>query len=270
MIELYQSSWNGVAFDEIVRETGIDPSQVADHHFYAAFYSRLRQNKFQLDASWVEEKRLFTPWMQRFFDARRAEKKGACEGISIGAGIGIVEEPLLTLGYRIALQECQGESFEYLRRKGIAFEEVIGKDLSSVPSEAFDLAFLFGVSYVFSADAYRPFLGEVARILRPGATLLMWDPLAPLRDLPMLRTVRTGIKRVIGRRGRDQVLWGWLRTPAEHRAALEGAGLRVERTFFLNRRAEAVDRPFLPLGLTLPNSSAVTQWALARRAPAET
>lgn len=265
MIAHYVTDWNGLSLPEVARSAGLDPAQIADHHFYNAFYARLRQNAFRLDADFADRKRCWTPWVQRYFDRRRQEVGNAMRGISIGAGLGIVEEPLLSRGYTLVLHECQPDSFEYLRHRGVAFEQVIGKDVSSVASETFDIAFMLTISYVFPADGFASVLRDARRILRPGGLLVLSEVLPPFSKLPaVVRLHRTALK-FLGCPQPTGVFWGWLRTASEHEAALQEAGFAVEEKLYLDDRGARVRFPFLPFGCALPRSRVASQWFVARK-----
>jgi|SRR6185437_1107957 len=235
-MHLSQSEWHGLPLAELARASGSRPDVPPSPAFYRLFYQRLREMNYAFNQAWLEAKNLETERMRYYLDHASSTAGGRAKAASIGAGLGVVEAPLLEAGYDLTLQECQDESFDYLRRRGLSFRCFIGPDLTQMPGQPFDIAFMFTVSYVVAPGEYAAFLSGLCSILRPGGKLVLWDPLPTWRNLPLARRVLDWSKR------RESIFWGWLRTPREHAQALRRAGFALDEIFVTGSKGNVVRR----------------------------
>lgn len=225
VLKHYESEWNGLNLAEIAHAMGRNAGAVAKPDFYRFFYQRLQAANFDFNAAWLQNKQFQSRRMRYYFDKFNLELGYPARALSIGAGLGVVEAPLLKAGYDLTLQECQDHSFAYLRQSGLRFQSWIGEDLKLIPAQPFDIIFIFTVSYAISPRDYPGFLRAVRQLLRPGGRLVLWDPVPSLKALPGLRRVKDRLKR------RHSIFWGWLRTPVEHRRALRQSGFHLDEFY---------------------------------------
>ncbi|MGE5515470.1 MAG: class I SAM-dependent methyltransferase [Bacteroidota bacterium] len=219
---LYQTEWNGIPLSEVAAMAGLSENALASSNFYGAFYREFRQRGFPLQAGWVETKARTSTRVRAVLDETlpRFREEGRV-ALAVGAGLGIVELPLVADGYRIHLQECQGESLAYFTdRSERPVEKVwIAPTLSDVPDASYDAVYFNQVLYALDDSQYQSAMADAFRVLKPGGVLAVWDAECPLRDV---------LGRLYRRHG--GVFWGWLRSRWLHEASARQAGFKHLRT----------------------------------------
>ena len=103
-VKLYQTEWQGISLSDIATRLGLPLSSVASHHFYAEFYRRLKEKNYKFQPKWLERRARMTQWMKDNYDDIKVKPEGTKVAISLGAGLGIVERPLIEERYQIELQ----------------------------------------------------------------------------------------------------------------------------------------------------------------------
>lgn len=236
MPRLYQKTWNGIDLADIARDPACLTSGIPNARFYAEYYRRLKEGGYDIPAYWLESRRGVSKrlgeWLAEFARVRRRDHE-QLRVLSVSAGLGLVEVPLLRQGFNITLHEVTGESFEYAQR--LAKSEGVGAlrelicPVSRIPSKSFDVVFVGNCEYCcFDATAYLDFLADIRRIAADDSHVIAWDP-APtwkffLQDI-LERAHPNARMHPNAERG---VFWGILRTPRERISCFQGQGLAVE------------------------------------------
>jgi cyclopropane fatty-acyl-phospholipid synthase-like methyltransferase len=248
---LFQTHWQNISLMEISKQKKIDPSMVAASDFYEAFYKRLEKSSYNFDDNWVQHRRSQTNRMRHFAKEKLAENQHA-RFLSLGAGTGFIEEPLLKEDISIDLQECQDVSFNYLKGKEIVFNEIITSDLSSLPREKYDIIFAFGIAYCFSYDEYISFLRSIYRALKTGGELILWDscidtPRKSLRNY-LISSYEKGKQFIKNYQGAPTVpkavFWGWLRHSYLHLVLAKKVGFSLKEIIFTDHYCNPVTNQY--------------------------
>jgi 2-polyprenyl-3-methyl-5-hydroxy-6-metoxy-1,4-benzoquinol methylase len=245
---IFSNEWHGVDLLEVARDAGISPTEVANQHFYEHLYRQWKARSFKGDPGWVAAKAKLAQFYRDHLTALTAPDASL---LSVGAGLGLIEEQLLTFGFRVDLQECQSESLDPAR-----FHQSriwVSSDLRPITSGPYDALLALSVVYVFDDTEYARFATECRRLLRPGGVLIIsdHDPCWPLSR------VKQFANRVRG--GPRQLLWGWLRSPKAHATIVQGQGFRLCSQRFLNHDQDEIAAPFRMCGLQMPRGSSVAQ-----------
>jgi len=253
-IETFNSEWHGIAFSGIVG----DGREIRDAgpSFYGAFYNRFLEEG-HLDPRWVRATLNLAEWIEStVLRPRAGEQPSRVSVLSLGAGLGIMEETWLRQGYQVSLQECQNSSLRQFVRSHPDASVYIG-DARRVeaPSGAFDVIVLSALDYVYDRRGYGALLRETARLLRKGGAAVA----VTVTNLSLGRIPRAVAKRALvavrgDLRARRVVRWGWRRTASEHVRLGSRCGLRVHTIVAFNDdfQATAILRPaiarLLPVG----------------------
>ena len=242
---LFSETWHNITLDDVARETGLAPDAIANHHFYEALYRRWRSDGFASDPGWLEGKRQIADLMGATL--REHARKGPV--LSIGAGLGLIEQHLIRAGWQIDLQECQGESLTQVA-EATGAKVWITPDLRPLPSDAYDAVLSISMAYALDQDAYLQLLVDCHRVLRPGGILLVWDHDIRVSLAPLRRLVRGGPR---------PLRWGWLRSPALHAALAARAGFRSIRTRFFDHALNVIPPPTRVAGIQSPFGPSLAQ-----------
>jgi SAM-dependent methyltransferase len=248
---LFSETWHGINLEDVARETGLAADAIASHHFYEALYRRWKTNRFASDPGWVEGKRQIADLMIGTLTSF------AVPGpvLSLGAGLGLIEEHLLDAGWEIELQECQGESLSRFSETGRARVWVTA-GLAGLSGTTYGAILAISMAYALDNTQYGAVLRDCHRLLKPGGVLVVWDHDIRVSLAPLRRLLRGGPR---------PLLWGWLRSPALHQAIGVEAGFRHVRTRFFDHRLQAIDPPFRITGVQGPFGSSLAQELLFRK-----
>ena len=220
---LYQRKWNGVDLLDVAAAPGRMEKGVPSPAFYAEYYRRLRAAGDHLPAEWWAVKERNTKLLARWISAAAGTRDPRSLAVlSVGAGLGAVELPLIEQGYRITLHEVQDESLAFAvnraSQRGITLDVVTGA-VAQV-GRTFDLVYLGTCEYcVADPDGYKAFLSEVRGAVARGGRVTALDFEPGLRSY-----VAAWLAPVRNARG---IRWGRLRSAAERTRAFASAGLEV-------------------------------------------
>ena len=219
MKKFYQVEWHDIYF----KDFGTSTSEVPEKDFYDKFYERFfkkYRNFDGLDTSWVAYK------MQI---ARRinAILKTKTNVLSIGSGIGIVEDLLTNLNSNVKIMsiEPSENASRWVRdNPNICivdgyFPECIDKGLN------FELVYANNIDYVFDDEEYKDFLKSVVDY---GVSEFL---IITSANYNLKVALKLFIKEILGVLGiieklADGQFWGYLRSKSEHKKALKHVGFR--------------------------------------------
>ena len=237
-MRLYQSIWNGIDLVDISQ----DPSRLTrgtpNALFYAEFYRRLRGAGYTLAPEWIRSRRTLSERLRQWL-ARAAASRGTVLAqekiLSLGAGLGMVEAPLIREGLDITLHEIAPEAFGLLpslaETKDLpgGIKTLVGP-LENIPDRGFDIVFVGSCEYACRDDAdFARFLGQLHRILRDSGSVISWDYVPTWRGW-----AEAILRRALPPLFPDAVFWGVLRSPAARAVAYRDCGLEVMDTDILD------------------------------------
>ncbi len=230
---IYQQNWQDIHFRNVCGSDDYK-GKVADSSFYESFYKTLFASNTEISPSWLAKKRAVSEWVEKTFLQPMRDKLGESFRIlSIGAGMGVVEEPWIQKGYRVELQECIEVSLMAFRESHPRVPVYIcdGKKIP-LPDNSYDLIFFSGVEYVFDHVNYTFLLKEVSRLLRrDGIALCISFSNLSLHEL-CLYTLRKIVRPLREQEGSNgKVLWGWARTIGSHISLGREVGMEAESIY---------------------------------------
>lgn len=154
-LKILEDEWNGISLVDIAKEINFPLNNIADDRIYEEYYKRLKAKGYKLSDEWVDVKKKTSKFCT--FIIEEYKKRTGCENpkiLSVGAGLAIVEIPLIKNGYDLTLQECQPTSFDYLRNECLHTNIIISKDLQDVKSDLFDIIFCITSTYPLDDVTY--------------------------------------------------------------------------------------------------------------------
>ncbi len=207
-IPIHQTNWYDIDLEKIAKNISHPLSKLADEEFDRAFYHELLVNKRgNISESWVQKKHNLSDWLLTYINQNSLEKLPI---LSLGCGIGIVEQPLLKARLKVDLQECQEFSIQYLKNNHPSeFEKtkfILSLNLEDIPNDAYDVVLAIGVTYALSDTILSQFVHQVKRILKKGGIFIWCDPAITLKRFILYKYQ---ILRGVHHAG---VLWGWQRS----------------------------------------------------------
>ncbi len=266
-LKFYQSAWQNISFGDVSGCSAYE-KQVADSSFYKEFYSLRPQKGASRNESWLIQKKNMSLWIEQTFLRPLSERKA--EGLrilSVGAGSGIVEEPWITKGYPVELQECQEESLQHFR-ESFPHAKIHVCDARRIPVEdaAYDLILLCIMDYVFNREDYSSLLKEICRLLKhDGKAVCISTGYLSLESIAK-HIIKGGLGRLGIMKGNGHVLWGWKRTIGEHLRVGYHAGLKTKTLYLLEPSTFLVHRilsPGSPVFLPLHSRIVAVEWGKA-------
>lgn len=232
-LPFYEENWQDIPFKE-VRGSHAYKDKVADASFYESFYKTLLDSKKEINPAWLAGKKAVSEWIEgTFLESMRKQLGDAFRILSIGAGMGVVEEPWAREGYHVELQECTEAPLKAFRASypQVPVHICDGKAIP-LPDGSYDLIVLSGVDYIFDCSNYVTLLKEINRLLKKeGIALCICFSNLPAYSVGRFFLIKL-IKFVLGRSGSDgRVLWGWKRSIGNHVSHGEEAGMVAESIY---------------------------------------
>lgn len=248
-LPFYQSCWHGIDLMTLQKGKYSNSKKVADSILYEDLYEALKVRKFALSASWVEDKIKLSEWIKKIILEYKPKTSSI---LSVGCGLGIVEEELIKDGFKIDLQECQSSSLEFaknrLKNKNVKF--IISEDLSACNTNSYNVVMAITSTYCLDEATLEKFLQSVARILKKDGVFIWYETCLTWQDI--WQYVKTRIYSHIYHNGKQNgILWGWKRSlPAQTKLASK-YGFYLDKSFYLTSTNECLENPRIIFGVPL-------------------
>lgn len=169
-IPFYQNTWNGIDLMQICKEIGERNDRLPSPKFYEYYYQSLLKNNDILSQEWKSQKQNQTVWLKE-----QLLKYGtiASKTLSIGAGTGIVELPLLKKGFHIDLHDFQSASFNQYSMPEIT--NCFSCDLSHLNENTYDIIFSIATTYAMDRQMLQEYLSKIRKLLKHNGVFIWLD-----------------------------------------------------------------------------------------------
>lgn len=226
MYELWQTEWQNLSLEKICVLTHKKKSEVVSADFFKEFYRMLGANGWKFQADYYRDKKRYAHWLEKTVQSIAEEKKLANpKCLSVGCGVGLIEAHMIEKGYDVELQECQSESFAYLKGKGVNVAKYwISQDLSELPAASYDVVWTNLVLYCMKDEEIQGIVKNVSRILKEGGVFIIVDEAPQMEDFL--------IEKLAGKHYQRGVFWGYVRSVLEYERLVK-AFFRVKRRVWL-------------------------------------
>jgi SAM-dependent methyltransferase len=260
-----EEEWHNILLQTVDRRQ--HSSEIADADFYKTFYETFDDNGGSLSPEWLDRKTNISQWIEKtFLQLPAGMNKDSFKILSLGVGLGIIEEPWIRKGFQVHLQECQEVSLKRLRSKFQTVPIHIGDARSvNAPGGQYSLVIFSALDYVFDRKGYRELLQEVRRLLNPEGKAVC----VCVSNLGFKAMIFSLIKKLISHRNKESVIpWGYHRTVGEHIRSGKKAGLTAEKVYIFDNHLHPIgvrrSRVFMSLP-TLKSVSIAIEWSKAGR-----
>jgi ubiquinone/menaquinone biosynthesis C-methylase UbiE len=166
-----------------------------------------KTNYTYVTKEWIQNKHHLSTWLEAYLFKNKHDRGNI---LSIGCGLGVVEQPLIDKGMTFDLQECQDKSIGYLKEKYPKTYEkthfILSNDLKEVGNAHYDTVLAITSTYCLTDEELDDFMKSVARILKPKGIFIWYETALTWRDL------FNTFKQKLLRRKSKGVLWGWKRS----------------------------------------------------------
>ena len=216
MMKLYQFSWLGINFSELnIKKYS---NRQADKNFYYLFYKFLfkkYQNLDKLPKPWLKHKINIAKFLHKI-SIKKIKKKNI-NLLSIGCGLGLIENYLSQKNLVITATECQSISTRFLKKE-INFLET--KKLTQFKNKYYDIIFASGIDYVFTNNEYQKFLINLKKI---DCKYVIFTDIIIMSKLEIYISY---LKSIIKYKYFGQ-FWGWIRPVNEHLNIFKESGFKI-------------------------------------------
>jgi len=169
-IPFYQTVWNGIDLMQICKETGERNDCLPSAKFYEHYYNYALNNKGNFSNTWSQQKQYQTAWLKD-----QLLKYGTLfsKNLSVGAGTGIIELPLIKEGFIIDLHDFQRASFDHYGATDVT--NCFSCDLSDLEERSYDIIFSIATSYAMDKKTLGNYLGKIRKLLKPKGIYVWLD-----------------------------------------------------------------------------------------------
>lgn len=199
-IPFYQSEWNTIDLKALADELGMPDNTLPTAEFYERYYQRLNEHPDLISDRWKKGKQDQSAWLRKTLDAYGGK---SVKSISIGAGLGLIEQALIEEGYDTELYDFQSSSFEHLAMQDKT--RCHSGSWDGLSDNAYDIVFTMATTYAFDDKTLQDFASMSQRILKPRGTLVIIDTSIHWQEI--YAQIRNA-----GRYKREKVLWGYKRS----------------------------------------------------------
>jgi len=246
-MRMFQKMWHGIDLTTMPAAFS-DPTKPVSSEFYAQFYAALASGAGTIDPLWLQAKRRLGQAIERDIISAWQKKLGRPPHIlALGTGKGCAECVWYEQCHKVTFHDCQEDSLKELRQSCPNAGFLVGDFEKLVPAERYDLITMLTIDYVMNRQEFVELLSRAARWLTADGQLVVFCA----STLSIRQFVVEVIKRSLGRyRNRQQVFWGYWRTPAEFFRVARAAGLRVADVYRFGdplRKAGRLTRKLPPL-----------------------
>ncbi|MDD5428990.1 MAG: class I SAM-dependent methyltransferase [Candidatus Omnitrophica bacterium] len=225
MRRFYEKEWHGIPFDAFCKMSATD---IAGAQFYDSFYDaffKKYESPDKIDPKWVEFK------LQAADLLKGHEKFGKeADILSIGCGLGTVEEALIKDGYsNLEVTEVSEAPLKWLAPHIDPRKVHIGFFPDCIAAnKLYDLIYLSSAEYFFDRDQLVDFLKTVSKRLKPGGVCILIS-VSLESDKPLkLVQVKSLVKFILDKTGirkRGQ-FFGYTRTRGDFYDVMSAAGFK--------------------------------------------
>jgi 2-polyprenyl-3-methyl-5-hydroxy-6-metoxy-1,4-benzoquinol methylase len=246
----YQDEWQGLKLQEIYHAQN---RTIADSTFYRSFYETLLTQGKDISKKWVAQKHNISEWLESEYLIPMLKRDIAPKILSIGAGLGIIEEPLLRKGYRIDLQECQEKSLENIIKAhpNVKYYICDCRNMRDISSNSYDMVYAVGVDYIFGRYDYKIMLDEIARLIKPDGIVIVVN-ISNISITGLFRELIRPFYYGIVKKDSRGIPWGYKRTLGEHFKIGRYAELTPIRCFIADKYFERMKQIKLNKVIPLP------------------
>lgn len=237
MIKIYQKEWHNIKFDSFSK---VSSKEMADPDFYRTFYriffERYKSPK-DLDPDWLALKKQTALFLKRNAGFRKDSRI-----LSIGCGLGIIEEEFLKDGFNdLEITEVGREPLQWLLPLMPAQNSHIGLFPDCIPGNTrYDFIYLAGVECFFDRRGLIDLLKAVSGKLQPeGRCLVISWAFMPVTIPSFIvfmakELIKTGLHKA-GLLSRGQ-FWGYSRKISEFHDTAVLAGFKISAEGFLEKK----------------------------------
>lgn len=168
-LPFYQTEWNGIDLKAIQAETGVARDQLPSAAFYERYYHHLSLKNQSFSAGWLDKKEKQSQWLRTQIEHYGHRQSHV---LSVGAGTGIIEKPLIQDGYAIDLQDFQSQSFTNLGVDQLT--NCYSCPLMGI-GKTYDIVFSSAVTYALSDEDLRILLSDIYAMLNTGGVFIWLD-----------------------------------------------------------------------------------------------
>lgn len=207
-IPFYQERWFGINLKELSKQEVLSIESVASEKLYHHVYKKLIEDDRNLITDdWIKNKHNLSEWLYNFIHEKNLQQSSI---LSVGCGLGIVEQPLVKKGIKIDLQECQDVSIQYFQKNYPSeFEKIKfinSLDLKEIEDDSYDAVMAITSTYCLSDQVLSEFLHTVHRILRKNGIFIWYETVLNVNN------VVQSLKNKLRGRKQEGILWGWKRS----------------------------------------------------------
>ncbi len=232
-IPFYQLTWNGVDLKALAQDINHPTNQVPTPAFYDAYYAKVNASPDLIGQDWKERKQKNqSHWLKTQLDAYAGK---SAKSISIGAGFGLIELPLIEDGYQIELYDFQSSSFDHLCMQDKTTCHSGSWD--DLPDSTYDICFTMATTYAFDEPTFKDFAAMAQRILKPGGVCMIMDTSIGWQEIyGQLRNFKNYEK--------NYMLWGYKRSLARWASSFKRFEV-LEQRYYARGMNEINVRTFL-------------------------
>ncbi|MBX9976740.1 MAG: methyltransferase domain-containing protein [Alphaproteobacteria bacterium] len=223
--------------EKLAMTVGHDRADVAGSNLYHQVYDELEKKKYApITDAWIKNKHSLSAWLEKYFEKNNL---GKGKTLSIGCGLGIVEQPLIDKGFHIDVQECQDKSIHYLSKKYPQTYKktrfILSQDLKEIDDSIYDSILAITSTYCLTDLEVNAFLTSVSRILKQGGVFIWYE--TPLTWFDLFHY----LKQSLLMRKSEGVLWGWKRSKNHFIRSAKKCNFSVKEFFYFDKKNNGIN-----------------------------